>query len=72
MAQITLTPAEFIAWGNSCPSCLGEVDIILLKAHIVHISCPNCTWEQLACAIYGIKPYEFPLPSECASPTNPH
>lgn len=64
MAHVLVSPAEFIACGNKCPCCWGPIEVVSITDKNVHINCPRCTWEDLACCIYGIKPEELPLASE--------
>ena len=68
MALVFISIAEFLSLGRKCPNCLGEVEIVDITDKNVHISCPDCTWDELACSVYGLKPEEIPLCSEAWSP----
>jgi len=72
MALVFISITEFIALGRVCPCCHGEVEIVDITDTNVHISCPCCTWAELACTVYGLQPEEIPLCGEVFSPTNPY
>lgn len=72
MALVFISITSFIASGRKCPVCLGEVEIVDITDKNAHISCPLCTWEELACCVYGVAPKEIPLCSEAFSPVHPY
>lgn len=72
MAQITLSIPEYFSWGKLCPGCGGPVSIVFITDKNVHLSCPDCSWEKMACAAYGLEPWEIPLNSELCPVPSPY
>lgn len=61
MAQITVPARAIFPDVPLCPNCGREVEVITIVDKFVHISCPACSFADLALAVYGP---EFPdLPS---------
>lgn len=71
MALVFITIADFMSLNRKCPSCLGELDIVDITDTKVHVSCPHCTWDELARAVYQTAPSLPPPPYEEINPLHP-
>lgn len=72
MAHVFISIPLFVASGRKCPVCLGEVEIIGITDKCVHVSCPLCTWAELACCVYGMTTEEASFIDEARSPVHPY
>lgn len=57
-----MTSEEFILCGSKCPVCWGKVEVDFKADKIVHITCPRCSWADLALQVYGEKTLESKHP----------
>lgn len=71
MALVFIPIVDFMALNRKCPSCLGEVDIVDITDTKVHISCHNCTWDDLARAVYQSVSSLPRLPYDEINPVHP-
>lgn len=72
MAQVSMYIPDYIAGNNKCPSCRGPIEIVFISDNLIHINCPECTWAQLACAVYHLEPWDIPFAYEEINPVHPH
>lgn len=72
MASIVLSKQDFQDYQTRCPSCQGPVQVELNTDNLIHIVCPDCSFEQLFTAVYHLDPFALPLPCELYQPTSPY